>query len=99
MYCSCVAFATCRYGYSFLLLLTAPAIYCMSMVQNATGFIIARLFIGFSLAAFVCCQVTWLTEATSSSSHLQFALQMLSFPESQLSITRRVLYVQTRQGL
>jgi NNP family nitrate/nitrite transporter-like MFS transporter len=45
-----------RYGYSFLLLLTAPAIYCMAMVTSATGFIVARLFIGFSLAAFVCCQ-------------------------------------------
>jgi MFS transporter, NNP family, nitrate/nitrite transporter len=49
-----------RYGFGFLLLLTAPAIYCMSMVQNAIGFIIARLFIGFSLAAFVCCQF-WCT--------------------------------------
>jgi len=49
-----------RYGYSFLLLLTAPAIYCMSLVSGGAGFIIARLFIGFSLAGFVCCQF-WCT--------------------------------------
>jgi len=49
-----------RYGFSFLLLLTAPAIYCMALVQGGVGFIITRLFIGFSLAAFVCCQF-WCT--------------------------------------
>eukprot|EP00878_Enallax_costatus_P038944 GHUV01044445.1.p1 GENE.GHUV01044445.1~~GHUV01044445.1.p1 ORF type:complete len:470 (+),score=58.19 GHUV01044445.1:180-1589(+) len=49
-----------RYGYGFLLLLTSPAIFCMSLVQGAAGFIVLRLFIGFSLAAFVCCQF-WCT--------------------------------------
>ncbi|WIA11705.1 hypothetical protein OEZ85_011801 [Tetradesmus obliquus] len=49
-----------RYGFGFLLLLTSPAIFCMSIVQGAAGFIVLRLFIGFSLAAFVCCQF-WCT--------------------------------------
>lgn len=49
-----------RFGYSFLLLLTAPPIFCMSMAQSAASFIVLRLFIGFSLAAFVCCQF-WTT--------------------------------------
>ncbi len=36
--------------------MTAPAVFCMALVQNALGFLLVRFFIGFSLATFVGCQ-------------------------------------------
>ncbi|KAL4420578.1 hypothetical protein ABPG75_010234 [Micractinium tetrahymenae] len=45
-----------RYGASALLLLTASATFGMAAVEDAAGYLAARLFIGFSLAAFVACQ-------------------------------------------
>lgn len=45
-----------RYGAAFLLMTTVPCTLAMAAVQNSTGFIIARLFIGFALATFVTCQ-------------------------------------------
>jgi NNP family nitrate/nitrite transporter-like MFS transporter len=35
-------------------------VYCIGLCTNAAGFIISRLFIGFSLATFVACQF-WCT--------------------------------------
>jgi nitrate/nitrite transporter NarK len=49
-----------RYGIALTMGLTAPCVFCMSLVTNATGFIIVRMFIGFSLAVFVACQF-WCT--------------------------------------
>jgi len=49
-----------RFGYSCLLLLSAPFIAGMALATDATSFIVLRLFIGCSLAAFVCCQF-WCT--------------------------------------
>lgn len=45
-----------RYGSAALLLLTASATFGMAAVEDAAGFLAARLFIGFSMAEFVACQ-------------------------------------------
>ncbi|KIZ00910.1 hypothetical protein MNEG_7055 [Monoraphidium neglectum] len=49
-----------RFGISICIGLTSPAVYCIGMSTTATGFILSRLFIGFSLATFVACQF-WCT--------------------------------------
>jgi len=55
-----------RKGLAFVLLITAPAIFGMMFVQDATGFILCRFFIGMGLASFVACQV-WCTQQFSKS--------------------------------
>ncbi|CAL5220962.1 g3068 [Coccomyxa viridis] len=45
-----------RYAYSFLLAACAVPVFCMAVVETPVGYIIERLFIGCSLAAFVVCQ-------------------------------------------
>jgi NNP family nitrate/nitrite transporter-like MFS transporter len=54
-----------RYGCATLLLITAPAVFSMATVSSATGFVLARFFIGFSLASFVTCQF-WVSTMFSS---------------------------------
>lgn len=54
-----------RYAGACAILLTAPAVFCMATVSTATGFILCRFFIGFSLATFVTCQF-WMASMFSA---------------------------------
>jgi len=45
-----------RYGHAVLLMGTAPAVFCMALVDGSTSFLLCRFFIGFSLATFVATQ-------------------------------------------
>ena len=45
-----------RYGMAGLLLIFAPATLCLGLTTNGANFLVARMFIGITLATFVTCQ-------------------------------------------
>lgn len=48
-----------------LILLTTPMVYCTSLIESATGFLLVRFFTGFSLASFVSTQF-WMSSMFSA---------------------------------
>jgi NNP family nitrate/nitrite transporter-like MFS transporter len=56
-----------RFGTAATLLLFAPAVFLMALVQGAGEFAAVRLFIGCSLCMFVCCQ--YVSRAPAAPSH------------------------------
>ncbi|CAL0313183.1 unnamed protein product [Lupinus luteus] len=54
-----------RFASASLILLTAPAVYCTSMISSPTSFLLVRFFTGFSLSTFVSTQF-WMSSMFSA---------------------------------
>ncbi|KAL0436405.1 UNVERIFIED_CONTAM: High-affinity nitrate transporter 2.1 [Sesamum radiatum] len=86
-----------RYGCAFLIMLSAPTVFCMSFVSSAGGYVAVRFMIGFSLATFVSCQY-WMSTMFNRSTPFT-AWRIAFFIPGSLHVIMGILVLTLGQDL